>query len=171
MTNQPPLPDHQVGGAARPTKRLQDLAYSFCEAARPVIAAAGGRVLLSVTAEADGQLRLLWWDDRLNVFADVAARSDAFCPADSAEGALQRAGAALLRSLATRWPTEAQPAAIGVVTDGVGVVVSPNDPSPSSPGWLQRHSLGNRPPVPIIPLDPLGPGGWLTELSAEPTRH
>lgn len=149
----------------RPNRRLSALAHVVAERARPLIAASGGSSLIGITAEAGEILRITWWNDRMTVYAELSSNPAAYCDAISAEGALQRSGAALLAYLAGRWPSEAVPPALGVVTDGVGVAFSPCHPSPCEAGWLQRHGSGAARPVAILPF---APGGTGALLAADP---
>ncbi len=80
----------------------------------------------------------------------------------------QNAGRRLIAELARRWPRYAVPPAIGVVTDGSGVVFSSEHPSPLIPGWLALHQLGFC--VPTVILEFSSHGAW-EKLTAPIPRH
>ncbi len=147
------------GSLPRPNRRLTALAQDVARLAQPLLPS-GSDLFLGLEATADGQIHLVWWrrDDFKRV-ATISAAPDAFCPEDSDEGALQDAAAALLDYLAGRWPTP--PAALGVITDGVGVAFAPDHPSPSADSWLLRHATGESTLAMILDLDPAGPCGLL----------
>lgn len=135
----------------RPNKRLTALALRLARCAAHAIEIGGRTALIGVTVDR-GILRLTWWNDRMLVWGDLAAPPSAFCPANSIEGALQRAGAAMLDYFAGRWPDGASPMSLGVVTDGVGVAFSPNYPAPCVPGWLELHGRGAARALTILPF-------------------
>lgn len=76
-------------------------------------------------------------------------------------GALQRqcarleaAASVLLADLICRWPANAIPPAVGIVTDGDGVAFSSDHPSPLSPDWLAHHQAGLCPATTVLPFSP-----------------
>lgn len=157
------------GSLPRPNRRLTVLAQDVARLARPLLPA-GGDMFLGLEATADGQIHLVWWrrDDFKRV-ATISATPEAFCQVDSDEGALQEAAAALLDYLAGRWPTP--PAALGVITDGVGVAFAPDHPSPSAGSWLLRHATGESTLAMILALDPAGPCGLLIGRQSTASFH
>ena len=139
----------------RPNRRLTQLAERTACAARPLLPADAG-LFMGVEVDASENLRLVWWrSEDFTLVAEITAEPAAFCPADTAEGALQEAATELLEYLAGRWP--APPAGFGVITDGVGVAFAPTDPAPSAPGWLSRQAASTVPLVAIVGLDVNGP--------------
>lgn len=72
---------------------------------------------------------------------------------------LVEAADALFGDLATRWPAYAPPPLVGLVTDGTGLAVAPDDPWPLCPGWLQRQKRGVASVVELVPFDPAG--AWM----------
>lgn len=139
----------------RPNRRLTALAQELARCAGALLPAGAG-LFLGLEINAAGVLRMLWWrSDDLGLVAEIHATPDAFCPADSQEGALQQAAHALLDYLAGRWPSP--PNGFGVITDGVGVGFAPDNPAPSASGWLMRHASGANQLLAITPLDPTGP--------------
>ena len=69
---------------------------------------------------------------------------------------LSSAADALFADLATRWPSYAAPPLVGLVTDGTGLALSPDDPWPLCSGWLQRQQRGAASLIEIVPFDPAG---------------
>lgn len=69
---------------------------------------------------------------------------------------LTEAADALFADLRTRWPPYAAPPLIGLVTDGTGLGLSPDDPWPLAPGWIQRQRRGAASLVEIVPFAPVG---------------
>lgn len=155
----------------RPNRRLSALAARVADCAHPLIVATGTSTLMGVTAEPDGALRITWWNEQMAVYAELTAKKQAWCAAASAEGALQRSGAALLDYLAGRWPPEARPPSLGIVTDGVGIAFSPCHPSPCVAGWLQRHGAGEARPLAILPFAVSGAGMLLAADPFTGTVH
>ncbi|MFZ5746656.1 MAG: hypothetical protein ACOY45_03235 [Pseudomonadota bacterium] len=128
-------------------------------------------MLLAVTRTEGGEILLTWWDREFRVVAQICAASDDFHPASSGEGALQRAGNALLRYFAGRWPEGSAPANMGVITDGVGVGFAPDDPAPTAPGWLMRHATGKATLRTILPMAPTGPAALLLPAAHSGQLH
>lgn len=71
--------------------------------------------------------------------------------------ALRSAGSDLARHLRRRWPANAVPGTIGVVTDGAGVAVFPDHPGALSPDWLRDHLAGIAPATMLLPFPLHGP--------------
>lgn len=72
----------------------------------------------------------------------------------NAERELRRTGIELARHLALRWPAQARPKLIGIVTDGVGVAVSGTHPSALSRDWLSDHLSGRARVSTLLPFGP-----------------
>ena len=108
--------------------------------------------LLSVTYDADdpevGPVVVTWQDD-LVARPDIPAHQ---CAYPSVQAALRRAALPLLQALRARWPDYARPARIGIVTDGAGVVFSPNEPWPLAPDWLVRQVRASGTLMQILPI-------------------
>lgn len=56
-----------------------------------------------------------------------------------------------------RWPMNARPPVVGVVTDGKGLAISSGHPSGLSPEWLTEHFTGQSLVTAIVPFGPDGP--------------
>ncbi|NYT42141.1 hypothetical protein HZY97_15325 [Sphingomonas sp. R-74633] len=157
------------GSLPRPNRHLTALAQDVARLAQPLLPA-GSDLILGLEATTDGQIHLLWWRQRdFKRIATISATPEAFCPADSDEGAMQEAAAALLDYLAGRWPSP--PEALGVVTDGTGVAFAPDHPAPSAAGWLLRHATGESTLAMILDLDPIASCGLLTGAKSGRTFH
>lgn len=72
-------------------------------------------------------------------------------PLPTHEGARQSAEL-VLGELLLRWPANAAPLELGVVSDGSGVAFSAEHPSPLAPEWLVRHIGCRAPIVTILPF-------------------
>jgi hypothetical protein len=152
-----------------PNRKLTALASDAARCARALLPDDAG-LFLGVETDANGAIRLLWWRrDDFKLIAQISATPEAFCPADTEEGALQEAAAALLDYLGGRWPTP--PAEYGVITDGVGVAFAPSHPAPSAEAWLLRQATGETPLLAILPLDPNGPCALLAATGRETLLH
>lgn len=139
----------------RPNRRLTALAREVARCAQTLLPEGAG-LFMGLETDAAGTLHLIWWRrDDFALVAEISASPEAFCPADTDEGALQEAALGLLDYLAGRWP--APPAGYGVITDGTGVAFAPDHPAPSASGWLLRQATGNAPLLAIVALDPSGP--------------
>lgn len=75
----------------------------------------------------------------------------------------EQAGERLLASLVRRWPANAAPPAIGIVTDGSGVVFSSDHPSPLYPNWLALHQGGMCTPTTLLAFSRNGAWASLSE--------
>lgn len=62
-----------------------------------------------------------------------------------------------------RWPMNARPPVIGVVTDGTGLAISSGHPSGLSPEWLTEHLDGQSLATAIIPFGRDGPTALTVE--------
>jgi hypothetical protein len=148
-----------------PNRQLTELAEEAARRAAPLVSP-GRLPLLGITASLDGRLRLSWWNPRFERVAEIVAGTDSFSPAATTEGAVQRAGLALIAHLSGRWPPQAVPRALGVVTDGTGLAFSPQHPSPLAPGWLLRHGMAGAHALAILPFASEAPLLALREASA-----
>lgn len=124
-------------------------ALAFAELATWLLASADAR-LLCAAAETDGAA----WTARIL----LSRGSDGWAPSAAAFAfptivvATQRAALSLVDALIVRWPSYARPTRLGLVSDGAGVGVSPDDPWPPAPGWLARQRLGTARLTQIIPF-------------------
>ena len=57
---------------------------------------------------------------------------------------------AIAAELANRWPENARPRAIGLITDGTLLAFNPGRPDARSYAWLHDHLSGQSPCAPII---------------------
>lgn len=83
----------------------------------------------------------------------------------------EQAGRRVLEQLVRRWPANALPPAVGVVTDGTGVGFSPDHPSPMWPDWLTLHLTGACPTTSLLPFAPTGTWARLTAPDADRRLH
>lgn len=67
----------------------------------------------------------------------------------------------LLDMVRNRWPVAARPGRIGIVGDGTGVALAPEDPWPLAEGWIDRR-LAN--PRGLVALKRFSPDGGLAML-------
>lgn len=107
----------------RPNRRLTLLARETASRAAALIPA-GTELHLGIARAPDGQLHIRWWTPEGSTCAELRAGPNRFGAPGSAEGELQRAGLALLNYLSGRWPEEATPSTLGVITDGEGLAFS-----------------------------------------------
>lgn len=149
----PPIP---------PNRRLTRLAEHVALAARPLLSC--DRTMFLGIVREGAALRLFWWRQDLTPRGQWLATPGAKDMArDGANRAgnpsmgIENAAHALLDWLSGRWPVGAEPAALGIITDGSGVAFSPDHPSPLEPGWLLRHACGADRLREIVPLSPHGP--------------
>jgi hypothetical protein len=130
-------------------------------------------VLLSVTvATKDGSASpaTLSWDGR----CPASTLLPGIAPDDvllSTLRAFETSGRILLTELIRRWPPNALPTAIGIVTDGSGVAFSADHPAPLSHAWLTRHLTGMYPMTTLTPFSPCGIWGRLTASATSSAIH
>lgn len=125
----------------RPNRHLTLLARETASRAAALIPN-GMELHLGIARSPDGQLHIRWWTPDGATCAELRAGPQRFAPAGSAEGELQRAGLALLDYLAGRWPQDAVPGALGVVTDGEGLAFSATPGASSRKPWSpDSHEL------------------------------
>ena len=140
-----------------------DLALARCATrvarhARPLLLA-NHAVLLSMTSSTGDDrapLTTRYWDARCALAAPAPIVSgDALL---RRLAALEEAAKLLLADLIRRWPANALPPAVGIVTDGGGVAFSSDHPSPLSPNWLAQHQAGLCPTTALLPFS--SGGAW-----------
>ncbi|CAN5540892.1 hypothetical protein BH10PSE14_BH10PSE14_13640 [soil metagenome] len=150
---------------ARPRREvpLAEAAARVALCARPLLAASRGELLtLTAPTRPVGTLTTMYWNGQspLLPLPPVIALLD-----DSLQHALalfEDAGRLLLAELVRRWPANALPPAIGVVTDGTGVGFSSDHPSPMWPDWLALHLTGACAATSLLPFSPIGAWARLT---------
>ncbi|QIG79660.1 hypothetical protein [Stakelama tenebrarum] len=150
----------EAAGHFRHNRRLSVLARRVAGSAATLLAP-DPRLLLGA-ARAGETLRLGWWSDRFELVARIDASREDFSPVGSGEGALQRSSAALIDWLAGRWPPEAAPATLGIITDGTGVAFAPERPDPFAPGWFGEMAGCRFALREIRPVAGTGPAALLT---------
>lgn len=140
---------------------LDRMAANFCLAIHPLFVACDPAVdpLLIATLHDPqaGTMRLRCWDRALRECdrpLDRSRRSD---------HAIMRTAMILTELLAVRWPTPVRPNRIGVLSDGTGVAIAPEDPCPDAPGWIDRRLAD---PRGMTALKRFAPDGGLAVLQA-----
>jgi len=140
--------------------RLAAFARQVAAHAVPLLAASNAR-LLSLTIESRQRAIpvTMCWNGAAQ---PVCFRSALLCDEVTvrrARAGFEQAGKRLLMELVCRWPTNAVPPAIGIVTDGGGVVFSSDHPSPLCPDWLALHQAGRCAPTTLRAF--ADAGAWL----------
>ena len=140
---------------------LDRISANFCLAIRPLFTAidpAVDPVLIATVCDARaGGMRLRCWDRGLR------ARDLPLDPGRRRDHGIIRTATILTELLSVRWPKSARPNRIGVLTDGTGVAVAPEDPCPNQPGWIDRRLAD---PRGLTALKRFAPDGGLALLQA-----
>lgn len=68
----------------------------------------------------------------------------------------ERLARQLLERMRQRWPLGMAPTSIGLITDGTGIAIAPEDPWPLAPGWLDRRIARPGSLVALRRFDPSG---------------
>lgn len=140
---------------------LETVAANFCAMIGAVQEEAAPRARPVLIAAADDaarrKLRLRSWDQDLCV-TDLRLDPDRRRDRD-----IQRTATIMLDLLRARWPAQAQPARIGILSDGTGVALVPEDPWPLDPGWIDRRLAD---PRGLVALKRFAPDGGLALLRA-----
>ncbi len=68
----------------------------------------------------------------------------------------ERLARQLLERMRQRWPLGMAPTSIGLITDGTGIAIAPEDPWPLAPGWLDRRIARPGSLVALRRFDPAG---------------
>ncbi|RZT53412.1 hypothetical protein EV283_2667 [Sphingomonas sp. BK036] len=148
------------------TATLVDMARAIAAHAGPVLSPSGSTLLtLSATTPAGvdpGRIDLACWDGRTPVSAPWCSLAIGGGNCDPALAALEQSGKVLLAGLLPRWPANARPPSIGIVTDGHGVAFSPDHPSPGSAGWLGWQLGGACAVTTLLPFAPTSRWARLT---------
>lgn len=124
---------------------LDELAREVCHMARHWLDHSGHLIAVWGTG-ANGHFGASW--DRWLKRHDIA-------PVRSARPAGQLAGQ-LLERVRHRWPLGMAPHSIGLISDGTGVALAPEDPWPLAPGWLERRIARPGSLVALRRFDPAG---------------
>ncbi len=134
---------------------LDDLTREFCHAARYWFDQSGHLVAVWGVGT-NGHFGVSWdrWLKRQDIAPLRAARS------------CERLAGQLLERVRQRWPLGMAPHSIGLITDGSGVAVAPEDPWPLAPGWLDRRIARPGSLVALRRFDPAG--NWA--LISQPSR-
>lgn len=140
------LDDHRTAGT-RTLLPTDDpaLAWNALEVAELAgwLLASGDAKLLCCAYDAgrpeDGVVVLSWQDGGSAEFDIRAVLAPGRCVYPPILTGLRRSARAILDALTIRWPSDARPTRIGLITDGLGVAFAPADPWPLVPGWLDRH--------------------------------
>lgn len=152
--------EHSATGAvALPgdTAALAAIARVLAAQAGPVLSSSGSTLLMLTLATAGAEhdpLDIGCWDGRRPVSAPWSPLPVGGAADDPGLAALQAAGRLLLVGLLPRWPANARPPSVGIVTDGHGVAFSPDHPSPARTGWLGWHLGGACATTTLLPFAP-----------------
>jgi hypothetical protein len=139
---------------------LERVATNFCLTIRPLLEAGDpdpAPLLLAATRLRGGAVRLRGWDRCL---AEIDLPLDSTRRRDHQ---ILRTATVLIELLAIRWPERARPERLGVVSDGTGVAIAPEDPCPLHGGWIDRRLAD---PRGLIALKRFSPDGGLALLRA-----
>ena len=125
--------------------------------AQALMADLGAPLLSIVTDRRTGEVELLPWSRSFEVGAPI--QHEALERPEAAAAALELKARApiVARHLARRWPANAVPPRIGVVTDGTGVAVSPGHPAALTSAWLSDHAARRAPADALLPFRASGP--------------
>ncbi len=116
-----------------------------------------GAPLLSIVIDCrTGEVELLPWDQSFQVGAPIRQQHLEQLARAAAEDLKVRAPI-VARHLARRWPANAVPPRIGVVTDGSGVAVSSGHPAAATAAWLSDHAARRAPADALLPFRDRGP--------------
>ncbi|WP_242139738.1 hypothetical protein [Sphingomonas sp. TREG-RG-20F-R18-01] len=140
---------------------LDTVATNFCCAIGSLLERddpAHGTVLIASAAEfGSAGIHLRCWDRKLcatDVVLDTNRRRDR---------QIVRTSKLLFDLLRARWPERARPARIGILSDGTGIAITPEDLWPMEPGWIDRRLAD---PRGLIALKRFSPDGGLALLRA-----
>lgn len=140
---------------------LDRVAANFCLAIQPLfqtIDPEADPVLIATFRDpATGSMRLRCWD------RSVRERDIRLDPARRHDRHILRAATVLSELLSVRWPEPIRPARIGMLSDGTGVAIAPEDPCPARSGWIARRLAD---PHGLIALKRFAPDGGLALLQA-----
>lgn len=161
-----PAPSSRSPILPRPEQELRCAAGALVAPAASLLVELGG-TFLTVAAERTRRctkIRVLLWGHDFRAGTEITGAAQSDPRLSKAVLALRDAGGDLARHLGRRWPANAVPATIGVVTDGAGVAIFPDHPGALSPDWLQDHLAGIAAASILVPFPAHSP--W-TLLSAD----
>jgi len=153
---EPPAFD-RTGAESDAEPELTSAARRLLAPAQALIAELGAPLLSIVTDRRTGAVELLPWDQSFQVGAPIQERALERPLAKAAALELEAWAPLVARHLAQRWPANAVPPRIGVVTDGVGVAVSSAHPAALSSAWLSDHAARRAPADALLPFHDRGP--------------
>ena len=148
---------------ARGDALLDRVTTNFCLAIRPLFDTgdrAFAPLLVATMVDARGRrdkAALRCWD------AALCQTDLPLDPTRRRDHDIIRTATILIELLSVRWPASAQPTRIGVLSDGTGVAIAPEDPCPTEPGWINRRLAD---PRGLIALKRFAPDGGLALLQA-----
>ena len=124
--------------------------------AQALMADLGASLLSIVTDRRTGAVELLPWDQSFQVGAPIQEQTLERSLARAAALELKAQAPLVARYLARRWPANAVPLRIGVVTDGIGVAVSSAHPAALTSAWLSDHAARRAPADALLPFHDRG---------------
>lgn len=133
------------------------IAQDFCDAAQHWLNATG-HLLIACGVGSSGSFAASW-DRKLR-------RHDGIDPATAASA--MRHAHCLLDRLIARWPASVAPMRIGLISDGSGAALAPEDPWPLAPGWIERRLSR---PATLMAVRRFDPAGHWARLHAEQGRR
>ena len=125
--------------------------------ARALMANLDAPLLSIVTDCRTGEVELLPWDQSLQVGAPIQKQDLGLPTVRAAALELEARAPLVARYLAQRWPANAVPPRIGVVTDGIGMAVSSAHPAALTSAWLSDHVARRAPADALLPFPDRGP--------------
>ncbi|WP_033921448.1 hypothetical protein [Sphingomonas sp. 37zxx] len=152
-------------------RALAELARPIAEQARPLLSASRSLLLSITVVHADDQAITMCWNGDIHPVPLEQALEKDSSVLQRSRRLIEAAGRDVLTELSLRWPVNAAPPAMGIVTDGGGVVFSSHHPSPLSPNWLAMHQAGLCAPMILLDFSPEGAWARLTEPMSNTIRH
>jgi hypothetical protein len=145
---------------------LDRIAANFCLAVRPLFMvadpAADPLLIATLHGPRAGAMRLRCWDRSLR------ERDLTLDPGRRRDHDIIRTATILTELISGRWPEPVRPSRIGVLTDGTGVAIAPEDPCPVEPGWIDRRLAD---PRGLTALKRFSPDGGLAVLQVPRLGH
>ncbi|MFM9977352.1 MAG: hypothetical protein ACKVOP_04815 [Sphingomonadaceae bacterium] len=139
--------------------RLQALARPVAAQARPLLAASNAMLLSFTVIRGQPSPIVRCWNGPAEAVSLRFALGPAGRHVRRSLASVEIAAARLIAELARRWPSYAAPPALGIVTDGGGVVLSSDHPSPLRQDWLALHQQGLCTPTTLLPF--AANGAWM----------
>jgi hypothetical protein len=152
--------------APAPEPELVAAARAVLAPASAVAAALGAQLLSLAAAAGEDGASVSAWTGAATVDLDRKWAARAGCLEELAR--LEEAGAKVAALLARRWPAEALPPKIALLTDGTGLALCPDHPSGFSAEWLAKHRAGALPLTFILPF--AGGRSWSSFIAPEAQR-